>query len=184
MSKKRNRKHSKIDRLPSDLKDAVDMMLMGDFTYQEVADFIRDNANITVSTTSVWRYASGLDATVQELRMAQQNIRVIMEEAAKYPQLDTAEGILRLLSHRVLEAVRNLDEEQLKEADPIKLINAAKGLISVASNKAAADSKLKDIREIGFDTTQEMIFEEMAKEDPQLFAQFKRFLDERRTANE
>lgn len=180
MARKRNRKHSKIDKLPSDLRDAIDMMLMGDYTYKEVAEFIRDNANMSISETSVWRYASGLDATVQELRMAQANTRVIMEEIAKYPHLDTAEGILRLTSHRVMEAIRNLTEQQLREADPIKLINAAKGLITAASTKASADSKVKDVRDIGLDSMQDMIYASMAEEDPELYARLKKFLDSKR----
>ena len=180
MAKKRNRKHSKIDKLPLDLRDAIDMMLMGDYTYKEVADFVKENGNMSISETSVWRYANSLDATVQELRLAQANTRVIMEEIAKYPQLDTAEGILRLTSHRVLDAIRNLTEEDLKEVDPIKLINAAKGLITAASTKASADSRVKDVRDIGLDTMQDMMFASMAEEDPELYSRLRKFLDSQR----
>ena len=42
--------------------------------------------------------------------MAQENFRVIMEEINKYPALDTSEGIIRLLSHNVLESIQNTSE--------------------------------------------------------------------------
>lgn len=30
------RKHSKIDKLPSDIKEAVEQMILGDYTYRDV----------------------------------------------------------------------------------------------------------------------------------------------------
>ena len=32
------RKHSKIDKLPPDIKDTVEDMIRSDFTYSEIAD--------------------------------------------------------------------------------------------------------------------------------------------------
>lgn len=85
----RNRKHSKIDALPTDIKSAVEEMILGNYTYREVCDFVRDTANMTLSESVVCRYAQGLNATVQDLRLASENMRTLTEEMAKYPQLDT-----------------------------------------------------------------------------------------------
>ena len=49
----RNRKHSKIDALPTDIKSAVEEMILGNFTYREVCNFVRDNANMTLSESAV-----------------------------------------------------------------------------------------------------------------------------------
>ncbi|MGE5494602.1 MAG: phage protein Gp27 family protein [Burkholderiales bacterium] len=81
------RKHSKIDKLPDNLRCAVEQMMQTDFTYAEIADYIKQQG-YEISITSVWRHATTLNATVQSLRMAQENFRVIMEEVARYPQLD------------------------------------------------------------------------------------------------
>ena len=119
------RKHSKIDKLPSDIKEAVEQMILGDYTYRDVCNFVRDTANVTLSEAAVCRYAQGLNASVQEIRLASENMRALTEEMQKFPQLDTTEGIARLISHKVLQAVQQMDEIALKEADPLKLIEKA-----------------------------------------------------------
>ncbi len=141
----RNRKHSKIDALPTDIKSAVEEMILGNFTYREVCDFVRDTANITLSESAVCRYAQGLNATVQELRLASENMRTLTEEMAKYPQLDTTEGIARLISHKVLTAVRELDDGELKAADPLKLIDRCTSLIRAVAYKNENDIKVKNL---------------------------------------
>lgn len=123
------RKHSKIDKLPADIKEAVEQMILGDYTYRDVCDFVRDTANVTLSEAAVCRYAQGLNASVQEIRLASENMRALTEEMQKFPQLDTTEGIARLISHKVLQAVQQMDEIALKEADPLKLIEKATALI-------------------------------------------------------
>ena len=37
------RKHSKIDKLPPDIKDTVEDMIRSDFTYSEIADYAIHN---------------------------------------------------------------------------------------------------------------------------------------------
>ena len=113
-----NRKHSIIDSLPATLKDTVEQMMQENFTYAEIADFIKQNG-YEISTTSVWRYASNLNASIQQLKMAQENFRVIMDEIGKYP-------------------------------------------------------------DAGFESVKTMVFEAMAKENPELYAQVVKFLESKR----
>ena len=96
--KKKNRKHSIIDGLPSDLREAVDKMIKTNFTYHEIVEYIRKNG-VEISVSSVQRYASQLNATLESLRLAQENFRAVMEETEKYKNLDVTDGILRLLSN-------------------------------------------------------------------------------------
>ncbi len=74
--KKKNRKHSIIDGLPSDLREAVDEMIKTDFTYHEIVEYIRKNG-VEISVSSVQRYASNLNATLESLRLAQENFRAV-----------------------------------------------------------------------------------------------------------
>lgn len=175
-----NRKHSKIDALPSDIKSAVEEMILGNFTYRDVCNFVRDTANVTLSEAAVCRYAQGLNATVQDLRLASENMRTLTEEMAKYPQLDTTEGIARLVAHKVLSVVRNLDEEALKEADPLKLINLCTGLIRAVAYKNESDIKVKNIKDVAFESFKEEIFDAMAKEAPELYKQLVQFITARK----
>lgn len=176
----KNRKHSKIDALPTDIKSAVEEMILGNFTYREVCDFVRDTANLTLSESAVCRYAQGLNATVQDLRLASENMRTLTEEMAKYPQLDTTEGIARLISHKVLTAVRELDDEELKASDPLKLIDRCTALIRAVAYKNDADTKVKNLKDVAFESFKEEIFDAMAKERPDLYKQLVQFISERK----
>lgn len=175
-----NRKHSKIDALPTDIKSAVEEMILGNYTYRDICNFVRDTANVTLSEAAVCRYAQGLNATVQDLRLASENMRTLTEEMAKYPQLDTTEGIARLVAHKVLSVVRDLDEEALKEADPLKLINLCTGLIRAVAYKNESDTKVKNLKDVAFESFKEEIFDAMAKEAPELYKQLVQFITARK----
>lgn len=171
------RKHSKIDSLPADIKEAVEQMIMGDYTYRDVCDFVRETANITLSEAAVCRYAQGLNASVQEIRLASENMRTLTEEMQKFPQLDTTEGIARLVSHKVLQAVQQMDEIALKEADPLKLIEKATALIRAVSLKNSTDIRTANLKNVAFESFKEDIFDAMAKENPELYRSLVQFIN-------
>ena len=171
------RKHSKIDSLPSDIKEAVEQMIMGDYTYRDVCDFVRETANITLSEAAVCRYAQGLNASVQEIRLASENMRALTEEMQRFPQLDTTEGIARLVSHKVLQAVQQMDEIALKEADPLKLIEKATALIRAVSLKNSTDIRTANLKNVAFESFKEDIFDAMAKENPELYRSLVQFIN-------
>lgn len=171
-----NRKHSKIDALPTDIKEAVEQMILGNYTYRDICNFVQETANVTLSQTAVCNYAKGLNATVQDLRLASENMRTLTEEMAKYPQLDTTEGIARLISHKVLQAVRELDDEALRTSDPLKLIDRCTGLIRAVAYKNENDARTKNIKNMAFESFKEEIFDAMASEAPELYAQLVKFI--------
>lgn len=173
------RKHSKIDGLPGAVRETVEQMVMSNATYAEVADFIKSKGH-EISIGSVWRYAKSLNATVKQLRMAQENFRIIMEEVAKYPNLDTTDGIIRLLSHNVLEAVMRTDKEDWEKVDPEKLLKQGSALIRAAAYKQNLDLKNQDILDAGFEQVKTLVFDALAKEQPDLYAQVAGFLNQKK----
>ena len=173
--KKKNRKHSIIDGLPSDLREAVDEMIKTNFTYHEIVEYIRKNG-IEISISSVQRYASGLNATLESLRLAQENFRAVMEETEKYKNLDVTDGILRLLSNQVFQAINNLPEEQAQNVDFDMLMKNAVALTRAVAYKKKIDIDSKDILENGADQFQSLIFEAMADEEPELYRRVKKFI--------
>lgn len=179
MAKRKNRKHSLIDKLPPEIKETVDEMLKADFTYAEVADYIKTTGQ-SISLSSVGRYAACLNETVQTLRMAQENFRVIMDEIQKYPQLDTSEGIIRLLSHQVLEAIQSTPEERWQDVDPTVLLRQGSALVRAAAYKNNMDIKNKDILDAGYEQVKVTMFEALAKERPELYAELSKFIDTKR----
>lgn len=176
--KKKNRKHSIIDGLPSDLKEAVDEMIKTNFTYHEIVEYIRKNG-VEISISSVQRYASGLNATLESLRLAQENFRAVMEETEKYKNLDVTDGILRLLSNQVFQAINNLPEEQAQNVDFETLMKNAVALTRAVAYKKKIDIDSKDILENGADQFQSLIFEAMADEEPELYRRVKKFIKQK-----
>ncbi len=173
------RKHSKIDKLPDNLRSVVEQMMQDpDFTYQDIVDYIKQQGQ-DISLTSVWRHASTLNATVQNIRMAQENFKAIMEEVSKYPQLDPSEAIIRLLSHQILEAIRQKNPKELADMDMEKLIRGAEGLIRAAAYKNRVDIQNKDAFEAGLEKVKVLVFEAMSKEEPELYAKVSKFLTEK-----
>lgn len=175
----KNRKHSIIDSLPGNLKEAVEQMMQNDFTYQEIADFIKENG-FDISITSVWRHARNLNATLQTLKMAQENFRTIMEEIGKYPQMDTSEGIIRLLSHHLLERIQGMGQEELALMDPVDLMRQTTALVRAATYKSQVDLKNKEILDSGYEAIKKMVFESMGKERPDLYEEVRAFLDSKK----
>ena len=173
------RKHSIIDGLPADLKEAVEEMLKNNFTYQEIVDYIKQNG-LEISIASVCRHAKGLNATLQSLRMAQENFRVVVEELDKYPDLDTTEGMVRLASHVMLERIQTLSAEELAIVKPDKLLAQMNTLIRTASYKKNMDLKNKDILEAGYEQVKKTVFDALAKERPDLYAEVSSFLNEKK----
>lgn len=178
--RRKNRKHSIIDKLPEAIKNTVEDMIKSDFTYAQIADYIKQQTGNEISITSVWRHASNLNETIETLRMAQENFRVIMEEIQKYPQLDTTEGIIRLLSHYVLETIHSTPEERWQTIDPAALIQTATSLVKAAAYKNNMDIKNKDILDAGYEQVKVMMFEALSKERPELYTELSKFIDTKR----
>ena len=176
--KKKNRKHSIIDRLPSELKDAVDEKIKSDFTYHEIVDYIKKNG-VEISMSSVQRYASSLNETLQSLRLAQENFRAVMEETEKYKNLDVTDGILRLLSNQVFQAINQIPEEQVQNTDFETLMKNAVALTRAVAYKKKIDIDSKDALENGAEQFQGYIFEAMSEERPELYKELKKFIKEK-----
>ncbi|MDY4414401.1 MAG: phage protein Gp27 family protein [Ruminococcus sp.] len=176
--KKKNRKHSIIDGLPSELRDAVDEMIKSDFTYHEIVDYIRKNG-VEISMSSVQRYASSLNETLQSLRLAQENFRAVMEETEKYKNLDVTDGILRLLSNQVFQAINQIPEEQVQNTDFETLMKNAVALTRAVAYKKKIDIDSRDALENGAEQFQGYIFEAMSEERPELYKELKKFIKEK-----
>ncbi len=176
--RKKNRKHSIIDGLPSDIREAVDEMIKTNFTYHEIVEYIRKKG-IAISVSSVQRYASSLNEMLASLRLAQENFRAVMEETEKYKNLDVTDGILRLLSNQVFQAINSLPEEQVQEINFESLMKNAVALTRAVAYKKKIDIDSQSVLENGADQFQSLIFEAMVDEDPELYRRVKKFIKEK-----
>lgn len=175
--KKRNRKRGKVDKLPCDIREIVDMMINNpsEYRYSDIVDFIRQNG-YEVSKSSVARYAQALNASLEQVMLISNNFRLINEEIAKYPDLDVSEALARITNHKVLEAVQNMTAESLQDVPADKLIKAVPSLIKAASYKRDVDAKNKSSMDAAYDVFKEEIFTAMAKDNPQLYSQLAAYI--------
>lgn len=170
------RKHSKIDHLDPAVKATVDEMIKnGTYYYRDIADYIRSHG-ISISLAAVGKYAKNLMTDLDALRLSQENLRVIMEEVDRYPDLDTTDGILRLCSYQIFNAIGNIPEEKLKDVDFDTLIKNAVALTRATAYKKNVDIRNRDMLENGAEQFKELIFEAMAAERPDLYKEVKKFI--------
>ena len=140
---RRRRSTGKVDRLPPELKDTVEQMLLTGCTYKEIVAFLKANGE-EMSQMAICTYARKYLATVEMINVAQSNFSMLMDEMNRYPDLDTSEALIRLASHHVLNALTNVDEEQMKEVPIEKLIKETNGLIRAAAYKKRIEVQNKE----------------------------------------
>lgn len=175
MSRNR-RKCSKIDALPADIKEAAEqMMLNPSFRYTDIVEYVKSKGYET-SLSGVARHAKNLAESVSSLKMAQENFKVMMQELDRFPNLDTTEAILRLLSSYLIETINNAPEEKWKEMDLKDVVRQATALTRAAAYKQRVDITNKDSLEKGLEYAKKMIFEAMADEEPELYKKVEGFL--------
>lgn len=175
----KNRKHSKIDKLPSSIKEAVEQMILNGDTYSEIVEYIKSN-DLEISIASVCRYAKSLNANLMKIKMVQENFRALNEQLEKYPEMDTTGAIIRLASHSMLESLQNTDKEKWAEVSPDKIIRNVAGLVRASAYKSKIDLENKETWEQGFDAVKDTVFLAMQKENPDLYKQVAEFLDSKK----
>lgn len=173
MARRRNRKHSKIDLLEPAVKSEIEsMILSAEFTYKDIVEYIRDSTGEMISQAAVCRYAKGLCESLENIRFAQETFRAVNDELNRNPNIDTTEGIIQILSHMLLTNIQQLSEEDFKGVDPLKLLKQASDLVRTAAYKRNLDIKNKGLSEMGFDAVKDKVFNAMATDNPELYAQF------------
>ena len=178
-AEKRRRSTGKVDRLPPDLKDTVEQMLLTGCTYKEIVAFLKENGE-EMSQMAVCTYARKYLATVEMINVAQSNFSMLMDEMNRYPDLDMSEALIRLASHHVMSALTSVDEEQMKEVPVDKLIRQTNALIRAAAYKKRVEVQVRDSQETGLEAVKSLVFEAMAKEKPELYREVSAYLDRKK----
>ncbi len=179
MSKRKNRKHSKIDMLDPAVKAEVESMIISNnFTYGDIVEYIKSCTGEMISKASVCRYARGLCVSLDSVKFAQETFRAVNDEINRTPDMDTTEGIMRIVSYILLTNIQRLSEEDFDNVDPLKLLKQAADLIRVSAYKRGMDIKNKELTEMGFDAIKQKAFTGVAKKYPELYEKFSKALDE------
>ena len=171
MSRKR-RIVGKIDKLKPTLKDTVDQMLISGDSYNDIVRYVLENGEgETISISCVHRYAKRFLASVEQIRIAQENQRMIMSEMEKYPNLDPMEAILRLSAQKVMDAVVSMRDEQWESVSADKLMAQVTGLARAIAYKKGIDTKTKNDEEIALEANQSLLYDVLKKKNPKLYGE-------------
>ena len=79
---RRRRSTGKVDRLPPELKDTVEQMLLTGCTYKEIVAFLKANGE-EMSQMAICTYARKYLATVEMINVAQSNFSMLMDEMSR-----------------------------------------------------------------------------------------------------
>ena len=168
---KHSRKHYAVDKLPPEIRDAVDEMIKADFTYREIVDFVK-NSGESISVSAIQRYASNLMQTLQNIRVTQANFRALMDEVSEYEDVDFTEPLMHLLCGQLLERINSLSGEQLEEIGIDSVIKNTVALTRAVAYKRNIDIKNKSL----LDRFDNVFFQLLADEQPALYDELKNFL--------
>ena len=174
---RRRRSSRKIDRLPDDLRETVEQMLLAGQSYREIVEYLEEH-EIRLSQMAVCTYAKKYLASVEQLRLSQENMKIMMEELDKYPNLDVTEGLLRVASNSLFNALTAVPDEGWDCLSPEKLLKQAAALARATAYKKRVDQQLKSDTEAALDAGQSLAFEVIAQKHPELYEQLVRAIRE------
>ena len=180
MSRKR-RANGTIDKLKPALKDTVDQMLLSGQTYREICQYLSEN-DVKLTQASVSRYARRFLASANELRIAQENFRMILTETERYPDLDPAEAILRLASQKAFDALSLINEDSWTESTPEAILSNATALARAVAYKKKIDMDVKSDELIALENNQSLLYENLRKDNPKLYEELLENINRQREA--
>ena len=172
-----NRSHSTIGRSPPLVRATVEQMISEDKKYWEIAAYLRTQ-DIQLSKSAICNYARRYLKTVEQLHAAQENFRAVLDEIDRYPELDTTEALLRISSHKLLGAVLDMKENDIKELAPGDIIGAVNSLAKAMAYKKQIDIRGKSEYEKAREAYKALLFETISRKRPDLYQQLLDVLDE------
>lgn len=179
--RKITRRHSKIDMLPEETRLFVEGMIRDRAaTYAEIVDYLKSE-DISISPQSVGRYAQRYMQNLRMLEISQDNFRLIAEELNKYPELDTTEAIIRLMSNNIFNALTSVSQEDFEKMDVVDLLKQTNSLVKTAAYKKRTDTQNRDLFEQGLEQVKGLVFDAMSRENPELYKQVVTFLNEKKS---
>lgn len=114
------RKHSKISRLPKEIRDVVnDLLVKEDATIDQIVAKLRE-LGVQVGRSSVGRYSKDFAATLQLVRECKDQARTVVEAMADRPATEMHEAANQILVQEIFETLVN-NKGMLAEADPVQV---------------------------------------------------------------
>ena len=144
MGKQRNKQRvtSKIDELPEALRTQVDVLLADTSnTYEYISSFLKE-MGYEISKSSVGRYATRTNATMQRLLEAQAQTDRLIRVVKENPEADYTEAAILLTMNGLLNKVATAEEE----FNEMPLDKAGRLIASLSRTKVYKDRVKQEMR--------------------------------------
>ena len=172
----KNRSHGKIDRLPEELRRAVETKLLEGYTYAEISEYLKKMGQ-DVHLSAVARYGKPFLAKFESVRMAKEFAQCLAEDNPERPTTELHEANNALISQMIMEALISDEvspDEKAKMAKSIATLQRAQ----VSNEKLKIDSR-KAAGEVqqALKLLKEQVYREIGREHPDIAAVMVRLAD-------
>lgn len=144
MAKKRTKTRitSKIDELPEELKNRVDILLMDTSnTYQYISEVLKGEG-YAISKSSVGRYAMRSNTAMQRLLEAKEQTEKLVAVVQKNPDADYTEAAMVMLMDGLINKLATAEDE----FDQMPLDKAGRLITSLSRTKVYKDRVRQDMQ--------------------------------------
>lgn len=144
MAKKRTKTRitSKIDELPEELKNRVDILLMDTSnTYQYISEILKSEG-YAISKSSVGRYAMRSNTAMQRLLEAKEQTEKLVAVVQKNPDADYTEAAMVMLMDGLINKLATAEDE----FDQMPLDKAGRPITSLSRTKVYKDRVRQDMQ--------------------------------------
>lgn len=170
------RSHSKIAKLPEEIRAAVDRKILAGIEYQEIAAYINAMGSDQVSRSSVNRYGQKFMAKMECLRLAREQARVVVDGSKDGQALEMVEATSQMAVQVIMERLIEMDD--LKGAKSTEVLKA----LALLERSAVQREKLKLAITRAIETAAEQIKADLRDElrqQPELLAKMISIVDAR-----
>ncbi len=172
-----NRSHSKVDRLPPELKREVEERLLSGETYEDISGYLKGQGE-DIHYSSIGRYGQKFLKRFESVRIAKEFARLLAEDNADRPSTELHEANNLLASQLVMEALVDdrLDaEERGKMAKSIAALQRAQ----VSNEKLKLQSrKERGAVHVAMEMLKDKVFAEIAEGHPEIADALMQLADE------
>lgn len=162
-----NRSHSKIEKLPEDLKKGVEQKLVSGEKYEDISAYLKDNGE-DIHISSICRYGQKFLNRFESVRMAKEFAKMLAEDNVDRPTTELHEANNLLASQLIMEALVD-DEMDAKEKSEVARSIATLQRAQVSNEKLKIQSrKERGAVHVAMEIFKDKLFAEIADKHPEI----------------
>lgn len=162
-----NRSHSKIEKLPEDMKKEVETKLLSGETYENISEYLADQGE-DVHPSSIGRYGRRFLKKFESVRIAKEFAKLLAEDNVDRPTTELHEANNMLMSQIIMETL--LDDDlsiEDKTAAAKSIASLQKAQVSNEKLKIAARKESGAVH-TAMNILKNKVFKEISESHPDI----------------